>query len=252
MREKPVVIEKKVAAPRPRASQPKRPALAEVNEKLELAPKKYDITGFPSATSVLLQGNAKIATKKLFLLPDGSGSATSYVSIPNLSPDMAVYGLNCPFMKQPEKWSCGVEQIAAVYLQEIKRRQPKGPYLVGGWSAGGVLAYETAMQIVQGGEEVERLLLLDSPCPVALPPLPARLHIFFDQIGLLGTGKVGGTPSWLLPHFSATIKNLSDYEPAPFPKGKAPKTAAVWCTDGVARTQTTHARRPPRRRILPQ
>jgi iterative type I PKS product template protein len=233
MRAKPAATAKP-AAPKPKAAaKPKRPALSEVNKRLTSAPKKYDITGMPPATSVLLQGNAKIATKKLFLLPDGSGSATSYVSIPNLSPDMAVYGLNCPFMKQPEKWNCGVEHVTAVYLQEIKRRQPAGPYLIGGWSAGGVLAYETAMQIIQGGDEVERLLLLDSPCPVALPPLPARLHVFFDQIGLLGTGKPGGTPSWLLPHFSAAIKNLSDYEPVPFPKGKAPPTAAIWCTDGV-------------------
>jgi selenocysteine lyase/cysteine desulfurase len=38
---------------------------------------------------------------------------------------MAVFGLNCPFMKSPEKWTCGVEGVSALYLQEIKRRQPK-------------------------------------------------------------------------------------------------------------------------------
>jgi len=222
------------SAPKPKAAAPraKRPALAEVNAKLS-APKHRDISHLPPSNSVLLQGNAKLATKRLFLLPDGSGSATSYVSIPNLAPDMAVYGLNCPFMKKPEQFTCGVEMVTGVYIAEIKRRQPQGPYVIGGWSAGGVLAYETAMQLIQNGEEVERLLLLDSPCPVALDPLPARLHIFFDQIGLLGTGKPGGTPGWLLPHFAAAIKMLSAYDPQPFPVGKAPRTAAIWCTDGV-------------------
>ncbi|KAF2399928.1 polyketide synthase-like protein [Trichodelitschia bisporula] len=224
--------ETKAKAPKP-SSKSKRPQLDEVSQKLARIAR--NISGLPPATSVLLQGNAKIATKKLFLLPDGSGSATSYVSIPNISPDMAVYGLNCPFMKNPESFTCGIENVTALYLAEIKRRQPKGPYVIGGWSAGGVIAYETAMQIIQNGDEVECLLLLDSPCPVALDPLPARLHIFFDQIGLLGTGRPGGTPGWLLPHFAASIKALSDYEPVPFPAGKGPHTAAIWCTDGVCK-----------------
>ena len=207
----------------------KAPQLAEVNKKLEA----IDISLLPTSNSVLLQGNPKIATKKFFLVPDGSGSATSYISIPNISPDMAVYGLNCPFMKCPEKWNCGVEGVAKIYLKEIKRRQPEGPYIIGGWSAGGVMAYEVAKQIVDAGEKVESLVLIDAPCPVALDPLPARLHIFFDQIGLLGTGKPGGTPSWLLPHFASAIQNLKDYDPTPMDPKIAPPVLAIWCTDGV-------------------
>ncbi|KAH7036481.1 polyketide synthase-like protein [Macrophomina phaseolina] len=220
-------VEKKTA-PKPKAS--KAPQLAEVNKKLS---SNIDVSKLPPANSVLLQGNAKIATKKLFFLPDGSGSATSYISIPNLSPDLAVYGLNCPFMKCPEKFDCGIEAVSRLYLNEMKRRQPEGPYYVGGWSAGGVIAYEVCQQLLAEGEKVERLLLLDSPCPVELAPLPARLHHFFDSIGLLGTGKPGGTPGWLLPHFAASIKALKEYEPVPMPQDKAPETYAIWCTDGV-------------------
>jgi iterative type I PKS product template protein len=208
----------------------KSPQLAEVNKKLASLP---DVSKLPPATSVLLQGNPKVATKKFFLVPDGSGSATSYISIPNISTDMAVYGLNCPFMKCPEKWNCGVEGVSRLYLQEIKRRQPQGPYIVGGWSAGGVMAYEVAHQLVNNGEKVENLVLIDAPCPVSLDPLPARLHIFFDQIGLLGTGKPGGTPSWLLPHFASAIQNLKDYDPTPMNPAIAPPVLAIWCTDGV-------------------
>lgn len=213
-----------------KTTKPSKPQLAEVNKKLE---KVVDVSNLPPANSVLLQGNAKVATKKFFLVPDGSGSATSYISIPNISPDMAVFGLNCPFMKCPEKWTCGVEGVSALYLAEIKRRQPKGPYIIGGWSAGGVMAYEVARMIVESGEKVESLVLIDAPCPVALDPLPARLHIFFDQIGLLGTGKPGGTPGWLLPHFASAIKNLKDYDPIPMNPKTAPPVLAIWCTDGV-------------------
>jgi iterative type I PKS product template protein len=207
----------------------KSPQLSEVNKKLGAV----DVSKYPASQSVLLQGNPKIATKKMFLVPDGSGSATSYISIPTISSDLAVYGLNCPFMKQPEKWTCGVEGVSTIYLQEIKRRQPQGPYIIGGWSAGGVMAYEVTQQLVNNGEEVESLVLIDAPCPVALDPLPARLHIFFDQIGLLGTGKPGGTPGWLLPHFASAIQNLKDYNPTPMNPKRAPPVLAIWCTDGV-------------------
>ncbi|KAF2155209.1 polyketide synthase [Myriangium duriaei CBS 260.36] len=207
------------------------PQLDKVNEKL-MASRRADISKYPSSTSVLLQGNPKIATKKIFFLPDGSGSATSYVSIPNLGPDVCAFGLNCPFMKDPTSWQCGIEIVSMIYLAEIKRRQPVGPYIIGGWSAGGVIAYAVAQALLANNEEVDRLLLLDSPCPVNLDPLPARLHIFFNQIGLLGTGDPSKTPKWLLPHFTAAIRSLSDYDPQP--TIRPVKTYAIWCREGVA------------------
>ena len=190
----------------------------------------------PKATSLLLQGNPKTATQTLFLFPDGSGSASSYTSISPISPSTtAVYGLNCPFMKTPTDFTCGIPGVSSLYKAEVQRRQPRGPYRLGGWSAGGVVAYEVARQLISQGETVDRLILLDSPCPVRLEPLPPRLHHFLDRIGLLGTG-AGEAPEWLLPHFDAAIKALDAYKPAPMidDAGKAPnKTFAIWATDGV-------------------
>ncbi|KAH0538586.1 Type I Iterative PKS [Glutinoglossum americanum] len=208
--------------------QSKPTPLAAVGEKLKKAI-------LPPANSVLLQGNARTATKKLFLLPDGSGSATSYVHIPLIRSDTAVYGLNCPFMKTPKDYTCGIEGVSELYLAEIQRRQPKGPYYLGGWSAGGVVAYECTRQLMAAGHKVERLLLLDAPCPVNLEPLPSRLHQFFDKIGLLGNGSPKGTPEWLLPHFDSSIKALTAYNPEPMDFKKAPKTYAIWCRDGVCK-----------------
>lgn len=221
--------------PKAKAAAPAAPKVEKKHKSLQLNKvnaKLTDISQYPPATSVLLQGNAKVATKKIFFLPDGSGSATSYVSIPNIGPDVAAYGLNCPFMKNPDDWKCGIETVSLIYLAEIKRRQPQGPYIIGGWSAGGVIAYAVAQALLANNEKVEKLLLLDSPCPVNLAPLPTRLHVFFNEIGLLGTGDPTKTPKWLLPHFTAAIRSLSDYEPqrtlAPIP------TYAIWCREGVA------------------
>jgi iterative type I PKS product template protein len=202
------------------------------------------VAQMPPASSVLLQGNPKTASRNLFLFPDGSGSATSYVSIPAIdSKNLAVYGLNCPFMKDPTSYTCGIVGVSKLYLEEVMRRQPIGPYTIGGWSAGGVVAYEVTRQLAELAKTnpgknwyVERLILIDAPCPIALEPLPSRLHHFFDEIGLLGTG-TGKTPSWLLPHFEYSIKALQEYEPIlmkdkPF---KAPSTLLIWARDGVCK-----------------
>ncbi|KAL9030755.1 MAG: hypothetical protein Q9196_001159 [Gyalolechia fulgens] len=201
----------------------------------------------PRAVSLLLQGNPKTATKTLFLFPDGSGSATSYSAISKIAPDVAVYGLNCPFMKTPEQFVCGIDGVSSLYKAEVRRRQGTGPYYLGGWSAGGVVAYEVSCQLIAEGETIARLILLDSPCPMRLEALPPRLHVFLDQIGLLGTG-VGEAPEWLLPHFEQAIRALDAYRARPIKDPKrAPPTFAIWATEGVCPKVEDRARLlPPR------
>jgi thioesterase domain-containing protein len=185
-----------------------------------------------------MQGKPRTASKLLFLFPDGSGSATSYASIPNIDPSIAVYGLNSPYMTTPTHFTNGISGVATQYLAEVRRRQPKGPYHLGGWSAGGVVAYEITLQLLAAGEKVESLILLDSPCPIALEPLPSRLHHFFAKIGLIGSEEGTKIPDWLLPHFEASIKALTDYKPQPIPArdlARAPRTLAVWARHGVCR-----------------
>lgn len=193
----------------------------------------------PPATSILLQGSPKTATHTLFLFPDGSGSSTSYATIPKISPDVCVYGLNCPYMKTPEKLNCALQDLTASYVAEIRRRQPKGPYNVGGWSAGGICAYDAVRQLViEQGETVERIFFLDSPFPIGLEKLPPRLYKFFDDMKIFGDGKTP-PPKWLLPHFLAFIDALDMYKAIPFPsndpkyESRLPKAYLIWAKDGV-------------------
>ncbi|KAI0881801.1 polyketide synthase [Annulohypoxylon maeteangense] len=193
------------------------------------------------ATSVLLQGNHRTATKQLFMIPDGSGSATSYTEISELGSDVAVWGMFSPFMKTPEEYKCGVYGMATKFIQEIKRRQPEGPYAVAGWSAGGVIAYEIVNQLTKAGDEVSNLIIIDAPCPITIEPLPAGLHAWFAEIGLLGEGdspEEKKIPSWLLPHFAASVTALSNYTAEPIAKEKCPKVTAIWCEDGVCKLPT--------------
>ena len=189
------------------------------------------------ATSVLLQGMPKVASKTFWLIPDGSGSATSYIFMPDIGKEVAVYGLNSPFMKTPEEYDCGVVGMATYFIQEIKRRQPNGPYNIGGWSAGGVISYETVRQLIEAGDKVDLLALIDTPCPLIIEPLPASLHRWFGSIGLLGDGEgaIDKLPPWLLPHFAASVTALSTYSTKKIPPGKTPKVMAIWCEDGVCK-----------------
>ncbi|KFY68272.1 hypothetical protein V496_01192 [Pseudogymnoascus sp. VKM F-4515 (FW-2607)] len=204
--------------------------------KLQVIEQVSNVDSPPYATSVLLQGNSKTAIKKLFLFPDGSGSATSYSSLARVSPDVAVYGLNCPWIKTPQDMTVPLEQLTAKYLLEIRRRQPHGPYYLGGWSAGGICAYEAAQQLSFAGETTARLILIDSPNPVGLENPPQRMYDFFDSLGIFGEGGKP-PPSWLRPHFDAFIRLLDDYKVKSF-ASKTMETHMVYARDGICKLPT--------------
>jgi len=61
-------------------------------------------------------------------------------------------------------------EAATDYILEMRQVQPHGPYLLGGFSGGGITAYEIARQLEAAGEKVSLLVMLDTPLPVS-PPL---------------------------------------------------------------------------------
>jgi thioesterase domain-containing protein len=87
-----------------------------------------------------------------------------------------------------------MQELASSYLLELRRRQPRGPYRLGGWSFGGVVAFEMALQLTASGEHVALLALLSSHLP--LPGgrrSPAREHEFL-QLFLREHGLETGRP----------------------------------------------------------
>ena len=191
----------------------------------------------PSASSVVLQGSPKKARTVLFLFPDGAGSATSYSSIPAVAPDVAVVGLNSPYYKDPTNFKCNLDELTDAYLVEVRRRQPIGPYHFAGWSAGGMLAYHATYRTIMSGEEMEHLILIDSPVPKGLDHLPQHFYEFLSKHQLFGHATNAGTaappPDWLFPHFNATIDTLHDFVARPLPEGTAPKTSLIWAGQGI-------------------
>jgi thioesterase domain-containing protein len=62
-----------------------------------------------------------------------------------------------------------IAAMAADYVDKLRALQPEGPYLLGGHSFGGVIAYEMASQLVQAGQEVALLAMFDTMLPHAGP-----------------------------------------------------------------------------------
>jgi thioesterase domain-containing protein len=69
-----------------------------------------------------------------------------------------------------------IEQMAAEHVAVIRREQPRGPYLLGGYCNGGVLAFEAARQLQIAGEEVRRLIVVDGQVRNAATSLSGMLR----------------------------------------------------------------------------
>lgn len=79
-----------------------------------------------------------------------------------------VYGVLSIGFNGAERPAISIEEMAAHYIAEIAAVQPKGPYRLGGYSVGGLVAFEMARQLSQQGSRVGFLALFDSmPPPVA-------------------------------------------------------------------------------------
>jgi len=80
----------------------------------------------------------------------------------HLGPDQPFYGLQSLGLDKGSQPHTRISEMAAHYLEEIRRVQPHGPYFIGGRSLGGTIAYEMACQLRDAGEEVGFLALLDT------------------------------------------------------------------------------------------
>jgi thioesterase domain-containing protein len=71
-----------------------------------------------------------------------------------------------------------IEDMAALYISAIRNVQPRGPYLLGGYSGGGVIAVEMAQQLRAAGEKTALIALLDTFSPT----VPERCYTWRDRL----------------------------------------------------------------------
>ena len=194
--------------------------------------------------SIVLQGRPSTAQKTIFLLPDGSGSAMVYSQFPQISDSVCVIAFNSPFVINYDgtsiSFNTSIENLCLIWVEEIRRRQPHGPYILGGYSAGGYYTFEVAKQLRREGEKVEKLVLIDSPCRVEFGAPQTEAIRFLSDHGMLGDwGAAKKTPDWFVKHFQGTIEAVERYTPkimggeGETSATEMPECFVIWATKGI-------------------
>ncbi|MGY2010327.1 amino acid adenylation domain-containing protein [Nocardia gipuzkoensis] len=131
---------------------------------------RLDGTGASSAAAVaamlapVLPIRPSTATSQapLFCVHPAIGLAWCYSGLlAHLPADRPVYGLQAPHVAGEDGYG-SIDEAASRYVAAIKEIQPEGPYHLLGWSLGGLIAQEMAVQLQEGGDEVALLSMMDS------------------------------------------------------------------------------------------
>jgi acyl transferase domain-containing protein len=112
-----------------------------------------------------------------------------------LGNDQPVYAVQAKGLYGDDEPHRRFEEMAEDYLRELRTVQPEGPYLLGGFSGGGITAFEMAQQLLAQGEEVACLILLDSSPPRG--PEPTRADRAKIQLQRLQRGGVRYLRDWV-------------------------------------------------------
>jgi thioesterase domain-containing protein/acyl carrier protein len=138
---------------------------------------------FPSSTiehlaTILRQATgSRLSSPLVPIQPDGTkppffcvhpigGNVLCYLDLArHLGEDQPFYGLQASGIDGQGEPKSRVEDMASYYIEAIREIRPQGPYWLGGWSFGGVVAFEMAQQLHSFGEQVALLALIDSSAP---------------------------------------------------------------------------------------
>ncbi|HEX7807497.1 MAG TPA: alpha/beta fold hydrolase, partial [Thermoanaerobaculia bacterium] len=136
------------------------------------------------AWSPLVPLQLKGAKRPLFVVHGVGGNVLNYRALSHhLGNDQPFYALQARGIDGTYPPLTRVEDMARLYVDEIRRVQPRGPYLLAGLSFGGVVAFEMAQQLRAAGHKTTLVALFDS-APVSYGRL-ARQEAYGDPTDTL-------------------------------------------------------------------
>ncbi len=119
--------------------------------------------GWTPHWSVLVPIREHGSKPPLFLVHGLYGNVLNFYGFRHYMPkDQPLYGVQATGLDSGRATLVSIPDMAQHYIKEIRSVQPVGPYFLGGFSAGGLVAYEMARQLVEAGERVQLLALFDS------------------------------------------------------------------------------------------
>ncbi len=117
--------------------------------------------------------------RNLFIVHGAGGDILTFRALGHLLEDrINVLGVQAAGVDGVSPLHASAEEMVAGYFEEIRRIQPDGPYLLGGFSTGGLIAVELARRLRSEGQAVERLVFLDVFHPSVQPrEIPRAEHL---------------------------------------------------------------------------
>lgn len=141
-----------------------------------------------------------------------------------LGAERSVYGIRAEGFAGVDEPATTIEEMARRDLAAIRAVQPKGPYLLGGWSLGGVVAYEMAQQLRAAGEEVGALVLIDSGTPGGGAPAAAVIGETDDPMTAYMGLDLAGLGGEKLPEMIEAMRRMSPAERTAFLRERTAKS----------------------------
>jgi thioesterase domain-containing protein len=135
----------------------------------------------PVPRSILVKIQPHGTRPPFFCVHGAGGGVLWYKELAHLlGPNQPFYGIESPGLKDREEPDLPLEALASSYLESVRSVQASGPYALGGYSMGGVVAFEMARQLQAQGESVALLAILDAWSP------GSHLPFFSKSLRLIG------------------------------------------------------------------
>jgi thioesterase domain-containing protein len=132
-------------------------------------------TAYKGMPSVIVPIQPQGSRPPFFCVHPVGGGVFCYRALArHLGSEQPFYGLQARDLIRGQEPHADIETMAADYLEALRSVQPAGPYRLGGWSLGGVTAFEMAQQLRRQGQSVALLTLIDSVVPSLLDQSLAR------------------------------------------------------------------------------
>lgn len=200
-----------------------------------------DTSPAPTVRITLLQGRPSSGKTPFYLMADGTGSIATYIHLPAFKSKMPVYGIDSPFLRSPTRLTgqVGITGVAKLIVAALEKSQPKGPFYIGGFSAGCMVAFEVCRQLAVAGRKVDGLVLIDLCCPrttlldesAIKEEAKAGVAVFEAAVAKDGLWSSAATTE---EHLSAYFVAMRLYNPSPMTAKERPAgTAVIWAEKGM-------------------
>jgi thioesterase domain-containing protein/acyl carrier protein len=112
-------------------------------------------------TLVLLKAGAE--KPPVFVAHGLGGSVMDFFQpVKHIETDHPIYGMQARGIDGLDEPFASIEDMAEFYLRAIRNLQPRGPYVLAGYSLGGLVVLEMAQRLSANGEKVALLAMLDA------------------------------------------------------------------------------------------